>query len=101
MHYLLIYNLSPEYLERRSKFRDEHLALAWKAHENGDLVVGGALQEPADQAFLLFEGTSPDAAEEFAKTDPYVKNGLIEKWEVRPWMTVVGKMASSPVKPAE
>jgi uncharacterized protein len=99
MHYLLIYELSTDYLERRGEFRDEHLKMAWDAHEKGDLILGGALQEPADRAFLLFEGDSPKAAENSAKSDPYVKNGLIENWKVRPWMTVVGEMAASPVKP--
>jgi len=99
MHYLLIYHLSPDYLERRGQFRNEHLALAWKAHESSGLILGGALQEPANKAYLLFEGDTPEAAEMFAKTDPYVKNGLVEKWEVRPWMTVVGAMAAVPVRP--
>jgi uncharacterized protein len=98
MHYLLIYDLAPDYLERRGEFRQEHLDLAWQAAGAGDLVLGGALQEPADQAYLLFEGDSPDAAEHFARRDPYVKNGLVESWKVRPWMTVVGKDASSPVR---
>lgn len=99
MHYLLIYDLSPDYLEKRGEYRTEHLSLAWEAHDRGELVLGGALQEPADKAYLLFKGDSPKAAEDFAKSDPYVKNGLIKKWEVRPWMTVVGDLASSPVKP--
>jgi uncharacterized protein len=99
MHYLLIYELSPDYLERRGEFRNEHLTMAWDASKKGDLILGGALQDPADRACLLFEGDSPKAAEEFAKNDPYVKNGLIKKWEVRPWMTVAGKLAASPVWP--
>jgi len=99
MHYMLIYHLTPEYLEKRGTYRNEHLSLAWDAHQTGDLVMGGALQDPADKAFLLFKGDSPKAAEDFAKGDPYVKNGLIEKWEVRPWMTVVGELAENPVKP--
>jgi uncharacterized protein len=98
MHYLLIYDLSPDYLERRGEFRQEHLDLAWETVQAGDMVLGGALQDPADQAFLLFEGDSPDAAEHFARRDPYVKNGLVKNWSVRPWMTVVGKDASNPVK---
>lgn len=101
MHYLLIYHLKPDYLERRDQFRNEHLTLAWSAHENGDLILGGALQDPPNKAYLLFTGDSPKAAEKFAKADPYVKNGLIEKWEVRPWMTVVGNGAAMPVKPEE
>lgn len=99
MHYLLIYHLNPDYLERRGEFRNEHLTLAWNAHQNGDLVLGGALQEPADKAYLLFHADTPKPAENFAKNDPYVKNGLVEKWEVRPWMTVVGKQAAKHVRP--
>lgn len=99
MHYLLIYELSPDYLEKRGTYRNEHLSLAWNAHQSGDLVLGGALQEPADKAYLLFKGDTPEPAEKFAQSDPYVKNGLIKKWEVRPWMTVVGDLAENPVKP--
>jgi uncharacterized protein YciI len=76
----------------------EHLDLAWEAAAAGDLLLGGALQEPSDQAYLLFEGDTPEAAEGFARRDPYVKNGLVKEWRVRPWMTVVGKEAASPVK---
>ena len=97
MHYLLIYELAPDYLDRRGAFRNEHLQLAWQAE---GLVLGGALTEPTDRAMLLFEGDSPAAAERFAKADPYVKNGLVKRWEVRPWTTVVGKLAASPVRPA-
>lgn len=99
MHYLLIYELVDDYIERRSEFRDEHLALAWEAHKQGNLMLGGALNNPADSAVLLFKGDSPEAAEKFAKNDPYVKNGLVKKWSVRLWTTVVGKEASTPVNP--
>jgi uncharacterized protein YciI len=49
---------------------------------------------------LLFEGESPDVAKRFAEADPYVANGLVKHWEVRPWTTVVGKFAATPVRPA-
>ena len=32
MHYLLMYEVGRSYLERRTEFRNEHLALAWQAH---------------------------------------------------------------------
>ena len=99
MHFLVTYQLSPDYLERRGAFRSEHLALAWAAHERGDLVLGGALADPADRAVLLFRGESPAAAEAFARADPYVRNDLVASWEVRPWTTVVGALAESPVRP--
>ena len=97
MHYLLIYELTTDYLERRAEYRNEHLDMARKAAVSGDLVLGGALQDPADRAALLFKGDSPDSAERFAENDPYVKNGLVTSWEVRPWMTVVGDDAAHPV----
>jgi len=100
MHYLLIYEASPDYLERRGNYRNEHLQLAWDAHDRGELVLGGAFAEPADGAVLLFKGESPAAAERFAAADPYVKNGLITRWRVRKWTTVIGDEASAPVRPA-
>jgi uncharacterized protein YciI len=99
MHYLLIYDTAPDYLEKRPQFRAAHLKLAWQAHERGELVLGGALTDPVDGAILLFKGDSPAAAERFAAADPYVKNGLIARWRVRPWTTVIGKDASTPVRP--
>jgi len=96
MHYMLIYELAPDYLARRGSFRNEHLKLAWEAE---GMVLAGALTEPTDRALLLFEGDSPDAAKRFANADPYVKNGLVTRWEVRPWTTVVGKTAANPVRP--
>jgi uncharacterized protein len=99
MHYLLIYDLASEYLEKRPKFRGAHLKLAWEASERGELVLGGALADPVDNAVLLFKGDSPAVAERFAAADPYVKNGLVKSWRVRPWTTVVGADASTPVRP--
>jgi len=98
MHYLLIYDLCSDYLERRAQFRDAHLALAWAAVERGDIVLAGALDAPADRAMLLFHSNSPAVAEDFAKNDPYVTNGLVERWEVRKWSTVVGTNAATPVR---
>lgn len=99
MHYLLFYEVGGDYLERRALFRSQHLALAWAAHERGELILGGALQEPVDGAVLLFAGDSPEVAAEFARNDPYVTNGLVTRWNVRPWMTVVGRDSASPVRP--
>ena len=99
MHFLLMYEFVPNYLERRPLHRSEHLRLAWQAHERGELVLAGALAEPADSAVLLFEGESSDAARAFAEADPYVKAGLVTRWSVRPWTTVIGAMAATPVRP--
>lgn len=94
MHYLLIYDAAPDYVERRQPYRAAHLALARAAHARGELVLGGALADPVDGAVLLFQGDTPAAAERFAVEDPYVRNGLVTRWRVRPWTTVVGDMAA-------
>ena len=99
-HYLLIYDLADDYLERRPAFRDAHLTKAWAASGEGRLVLGGALSDPVDTAMLLFRSETPEAAESFAREDPYVLNGLVRGWTVREWKTVAGDQAASPVKPA-
>lgn len=99
-HFLLIYDLSDDYLARRGEFREAHLGMAWKAHEKGDFVLGGAFTDPADTALLLFKAETKETVEQFAKSDPYVINGLVKSWRVREWNTVAGSMAVNPVKPA-
>jgi uncharacterized protein YciI len=98
-HYLLVYELSSDYLERRPQFREAHLKLGWSSNANGELLLGGALQDPLDTALLMFRGESPEVAERFAKSDPYVLNGLVKSWKVREWTTVIGEWAATPVRP--
>ncbi|CAN7580497.1 YciI-like protein [Caballeronia sp. LjRoot29] len=100
MHFLLIYELNADYLERRTAFRDRHLTAAWTSAERGELLLGGALEEPVDRAILLFKADSPAVVEAFARADPYVTEGLVTRWEVRKWNTVAGEGATQPVKPA-
>ncbi len=99
MHYLLFYELGDDYLDRRPEFRTAHLALAWSASERGELVLGGALANPVDGAVLLFKGESASVAEDFARTDPYVTNGLVKRWHVREWTTVAGEGCTTPIRP--
>ena len=98
MHSLLFYDLAPDYLERRGALREQHLALAWRYVREGKLILGGAVSDPVDLALLLFDGPSTEVAEEFAREDPYVREGLVKAWRVRPWTTVVGEQASTPVR---
>lgn len=90
MHYILFYRVAEDYLERRTQFREAHLERIRQAHDRGELVLAGALADPADGAVLVFRGSSPQAAEAFAQADPYVLNGLVKSWEVRKWTVVIG-----------
>jgi uncharacterized protein YciI len=100
MHYLLFYDVVEDYVARRGAFRAAHLEHAWQAHARGELVLAGALANPPDGAVFLFRGSSPRDSEAFAKADPYVVNGLVTRWHVREWTTVVGDLAEQPVRPA-
>jgi uncharacterized protein YciI len=100
MHFLLFYDYSPTFLARRDTLRSDHLALAWAAHERGELMLGGAFADTTDGAVLWFSGPSAAVAERFAVADPYVKNGLVTRWWVRPWATVVGTLAANAIRPS-
>lgn len=99
MHYLLFYEAAEDYAQKRVPYRQEHLALAKAAFERGELILGGAFADPIDGAVLLFQGDSPAAAEAFAAADPYVRQGLVTRWWVRAWATVVGEGAQVVVGP--
>ena len=89
-HWLLLYDLVDDYLDRRAPLRPEHLSLAEAAHERGELVMAGALAEPADRAVFVFRAEDAGAAKAFAEADPYVREGLVRSWQVRPWTVVIG-----------
>src|SRR5437879_6385860 len=98
MHYLLFYDVVPDYAERRTPFRAEHLLYAWAAAERGELLLGGALADPVDGAVLLFDCDSPAVVGAFVADDPYVTNGLVTRWRIRAWTTVVGEGATRPIR---
>ena len=52
--------------------------------------VSWALSEPVDRSLLVFEGPDASVAENFARNDPYVIEGLVRSWRVRPWRVVIG-----------
>jgi uncharacterized protein YciI len=97
MHYLLFYDYVPDILERRAAFRTAHIGHARAAVTRGELVLGGALANPVDAGVLLFRAASPAVVESFAQADPYVLNGLVTRWRVREWTTVVGPEAEAPL----
>jgi uncharacterized protein len=97
-YYALLYELVEDMVTRRVPLREEHLRLARKARERGELVLAGALAEPVDCALLVFHVDDKSKVEAFARKDPYVLNGLAKKWEVRPWNVVVGN-EDSPSRP--
>jgi len=89
-YYALFYDVVEDFVAQRTVFREEHLGLARAAHARGELVLAGALADPADGAIIIFQAADRSIAENFANSDPYVKNGLVTRWRVRDWTVVVG-----------
>ena len=88
-YFALIYYVVENFVERRTPFRAEHLRLAQAAKQRGELMLAGALGDPAERALLVFYAPDKTAAESFAQNDPYVINGLVARWEVQPWAVVI------------
>jgi uncharacterized protein len=88
-YYLLIYHVIEDYVTRRALFREEHLRLAREAHNRGELILGGALADPVDKALLVFRCEDPGTVNAFVRADPYVQNGLVLQWDIRPWTVVI------------
>jgi uncharacterized protein YciI len=89
-YFALFYDVVDDFVSRRPAYREAHLRLAREAHRRGELLLAGALTDPADRALLVFRTADRSAVEAFARHDPYVTSGLVTRWEVRPWAVVIG-----------
>jgi len=93
-HFLLLYDYVPDYLERRGALRPAHMALAKAAVERGEMVLAGACTDEGPPiGVLVFKAEARGVVEDFARADPYVREGLVTDWRVREWTTVMGKDA--------
>ena len=93
-YFALFYDVVNDFVSRRAAYREEHLRLGREAHRRGELLLAGAFTEPADRALLVFRAAGRAAVEEFARNDPYVTNGLVTRWDIRPWAVVIGDTTS-------
>lgn len=88
-HYVLLYEVVDDFAARRAPHRAAHLARVRTANARGELILAGALGDPPTRALLVFRSADRAAAEAFANADPYVREGLVRRWEVQPWAVVV------------
>jgi len=92
--YLLLYDVVPDYLERRAPLRQEHLQLIYEAHARGEITQAGAWYDPNDDTYdggvLVFKTDDRAVVKAFAEADPYVKHGVVTRYRIRRWNVVVG-----------
>jgi uncharacterized protein YciI len=84
--HILLYDYVEDILERRGPYREAHLAGIRAGKDDGRILMAGPLGDPPTGAAIVF--ADHDAAEAFAKADPYVANGLVTDWRVELWTLV-------------
>lgn len=85
----------PGGLERRLQVRPAHLE--YLKSESAQIRVGGPLLNENEQpigSLLIIEADDRNAAEAFADADPYRKEGVFERVEIRAWRAALGAWAS-------
>jgi len=97
--FALLYDVVDGFADRRMPHRPAHLDKINEGHSRGDIVMAGALGTRPEAALIVFRAESPAVAEQFARTDPYVTEGLVTRWRVLPWNVVIGGSAASSSPP--
>jgi uncharacterized protein YciI len=88
--HILQYDYVCDALEKRKPHRQAHLAFIAKQVQNGNVVLGGAVDNPPTGGLIIFRNLSSNDIEQLAQQDPYVTNGIVTKYTVKPYMAVVG-----------
>jgi uncharacterized protein YciI len=85
----------PGALERRLQVRPSHLE--YLKSESARIKVGGPLLDENEQpigSLLIIEADDRNGAEAFADADPYRRQGVFERVEIRAWRPALGEWAS-------
>lgn len=90
-YFALFYDYVENVLEKRAPVRPDHLKYITKYVDDGRCKLGGAFADNnVDGALIVFQCDDISEVEDFAKNDPYVINGLVTNYKVRPWTVVAG-----------
>ena len=81
--YVLFYTSGPDVQVKVPLHFRDHVARWDEFRARKSLLMIGPFADPRDGAMAIF--TSREAAEEFARGDPFVLNGVVADWSVREW----------------
>jgi len=84
MKYVLSYESTPDFRAKIPLHIAAHRAL-WASYGSDGrlLMIGPFTDEPAGGAMGVF--ATREAAESFAREDPFVTSGLVARWTIREW----------------
>lgn len=87
MKTLMFYEIGPNGAPKAKQHFAEHRARLDDFHKRGVLLMAGPYGTPPTGALGVF--TTREAAEEFAKNDPFVLNGVVTKHHFKEWNEVL------------
>jgi uncharacterized protein YciI len=86
---LLLYDYVDDIVTLRAPHREAHLAAISDAQSSGHVLLAGAFGDPPSGAAFVFTGVDAEHVAAFARSDPYVRAGLVRDWRVEPYNVVV------------
>lgn len=84
MKYVLLYESADDVASQAPVHAAAHREHWHPFRERGELLLIGPFGDPQSQGAMAVFRTR-EAAEEFARGDPFVVNGVVRSWEVREW----------------
>ena len=84
MKYVLFYEAADDVMTKAPAQFPAHKERLDRFHEAGTLLMVGTFENPqADGSMAIF--TTREAAEEFARDDPFVLHGVVKSWRIVGW----------------
>jgi uncharacterized protein YciI len=87
MRYVLLYEPGDDVLAKAPVHYPAHRARLDEFHARGQLLDVGTFAKPQEEGSMAIF-SSREAAEEFAREDPFVVEGVVRSWQLREWQTV-------------
>ena len=84
MKYVLFYESGEGVAEKAPLHFPAHRARLDEFHARGTLLMVGPFANPQEEGSMAIF-TTREAAEEFARGDPFVLNGVVRAWHIRGW----------------
>jgi uncharacterized protein len=88
MLFVIIGHDGPQGAALRPKVRPAHLANLQPLVDQGRVLIGGPFTDGSG-SLMVVEMESEAEAIEFARNDPYTKEGVFARFEVKPFRKVV------------
>jgi uncharacterized protein len=88
MKYVLLYESADDVLSKAPVHFAAHNARLQEFHARGDILMVGTFGDPQEQGSMAIFPTRA-AAEAFVDGDPFVREGVVRRWEIRDWNEVL------------